>query len=74
VVATGTGTVFSYVVHHHPAVPGKELPFIVILVELEEGVRMVGSFNGPEAHVGQRVRVRFERIDETLTMPVWEEA
>jgi hypothetical protein len=26
VVASGRGTVFSYVVHHHPPVPGKELP------------------------------------------------
>jgi uncharacterized OB-fold protein len=74
VVAGGAGTVFSYVVHHHPAVPGKELPFIVVLVDLEEGVRMVGSFNGPEAYVGQRVQVRYQRIDATLTMPVWEAA
>lgn len=73
-VAGGAGRVFSYVVHHHPPVPGKELPFIVVLVELEEGVRMTGSFTGPETHVGQPVRVRFQRIDETLTMPVWEAA
>ncbi|HZM77648.1 MAG TPA: OB-fold domain-containing protein [Candidatus Limnocylindrales bacterium] len=73
-VAKGEGTVFSYVVHHHPAVPGRELPFIVVLVELTEGVRMVGSFDGGQASIGQPVRVRFQRIDETLTMPVWEAA
>ena len=35
--------VFSYVVHHAPEVPGKTLPFVVALVELEEGVRMVAE-------------------------------
>jgi uncharacterized OB-fold protein len=72
VVASGEGTVFSYVVHHHPAVPGREVPFIVVLVDLAEGVRMVGSFEGGEVTIGQPVRVRFRRVDETLSMPVWE--
>ncbi|MDT0550667.1 Zn-ribbon domain-containing OB-fold protein, partial [Streptomyces lonegramiae] len=39
-VASGKGTVFSYVVHHAPKVPGRSLPFVIALVELEEGVRM----------------------------------
>ena len=33
VVARGTGTVYSYVVHRHPPVPGKELPILLALVE-----------------------------------------
>ena len=43
VVRRGRGTVFSYVVHHAPKVPGKTLPFVVALVELEEGVRMIAE-------------------------------
>ena len=46
VVAAGTGEVFSYVVHHHPPVPGKQLPMVVALVQLPEGVRMVGEMPG----------------------------
>lgn len=46
VVASGRGTVFSYVVHHAPKVPGRSLPFVVALVELEEGVRMLGELRG----------------------------
>ncbi|MFE4500376.1 bifunctional MaoC family dehydratase N-terminal/OB-fold nucleic acid binding domain-containing protein [Rhodococcus sp. NPDC056743] len=42
-VASGLGTVFSFVVHHAPAVPGRSLPFVVALVELPEGVRMLGE-------------------------------
>ena len=43
VVAAGVGTVFSYVVHRHPPVPGKELPIVIALIDLDEGVRMVGE-------------------------------
>ena len=43
VVAAGLGTVYSFVVHHAPKVPGRTLPFVIALVELEEGVRMLGE-------------------------------
>lgn len=46
VVASGRGTVFSFVVHHAPKVPGRRLPFVVALVELDEGVRMLGELRG----------------------------
>ena len=39
----GRGTVFSFVVHHAPKVPGRTLPFVIALVELDEGVRMLGE-------------------------------
>ena len=74
VVAAGTGTVFSYVVHRHPPVPGKELPIVLALIDLDEGVRMVGEVvdvPDDEIEIGQRVRVDFHRIDDELTLPVW---
>lgn len=72
VTASGLGTVYSYVVHHHPPVPGRDVPFVVVLVELDEGVRMVGPFSGAAVEIGQRVKVAFERVDAELTIPVWE--
>ena len=77
VVAAGTGTVFSYVVHRHPPVPGKELPIVIALIDLDEGVRMVGEVVGVEADdiaIGMRLRVDFRRIDDDLTLPVWRKA
>ncbi|ASU85240.1 hypothetical protein CDO52_22785 [Nocardiopsis gilva YIM 90087] len=74
VVAAGTGKVFSHVVHHHPNVPGRTSPYVVAVVELPEGVRMVGNILGiaPErVHSGMRVRVDFERVDEDLVLPQW---
>ena len=77
VVAAGTGTVFSYVVHRHPPVPGKELPIVIALIDLDEGVRMVGEVVDVEADdiaIGMRLRVDFRRIDDDLTLPVWRKA
>jgi uncharacterized OB-fold protein/acyl dehydratase len=77
VVAAGTGEVFSYVVHHHPPVPGKKLPMVVALVQLPEGVRMVGEMPGAvpdRVRIGLPVRVAFARLDDDLTLPIWRPA
>ena len=74
VVAAGTGEVYSYVVHHHPRVPGKKLPIVIALVQLPEGVRMVGELLGVEpdqVRIGLPVRAEFVRIDDDLTLPAW---
>jgi uncharacterized OB-fold protein len=77
VVAAGTGEIYSYVVHRHPPVPGRELPIVVALVALTEGVRMVGEVRGvepEEVRIGAPVRVEFVRIDDELTLPAWRPA
>ncbi len=73
-VAAGTGEVFSFIVHHHPPVPGKRLPMVLALVELTEGVRVLGELTGvdpAEVTVGMPVRADFLRIDDELTLPGW---
>jgi len=77
VVASGRGTVFSYAIHRHPPVPGKELPILLPLVELDEGVRMVGELVDvpeDELRIGLVVQVDYRRIDEELTLPIWRKA
>ncbi|MFZ2173105.1 MAG: bifunctional MaoC family dehydratase N-terminal/OB-fold nucleic acid binding domain-containing protein [Rhodococcus sp. (in: high G+C Gram-positive bacteria)] len=84
VVASGRGTVFSFVVHHAPKVPGRSLPFVVALVELEEGVRMLGELRGvelSEVKVGMPVEAIFLDLpgdDETggtpWTLHAWQPA
>ncbi|MFB4286637.1 bifunctional MaoC family dehydratase N-terminal/OB-fold nucleic acid binding domain-containing protein [Nonomuraea sp. ATR24] len=74
VVARGEGVVYSYVVHHHPPVPGRETPFVVAVVELPEGVRIVGNVVDcpPESvAVGMPVRVAYRTMDDELDLPVW---
>lgn len=74
VVASGLGEVYSFVVHHHPPLPGREVPFVVALVELEEGVRVLGELRGAEpdaVRIGAAVRVDFDRVDDELALPAW---
>jgi len=75
-LAAGTGEVYSYVVHHHPPVPGRQAPFVVALVRLTEGVRMVGELLGADpdkVSIGLPVRAEFVRVDSGLTLPAWRE-
>ncbi|MEU7557287.1 bifunctional MaoC family dehydratase N-terminal/OB-fold nucleic acid binding domain-containing protein [Streptomyces eurythermus] len=75
VEASGEGTVYSYVVVHHPPAPGFDPPYAVALVELAEGVRMVGNVVGvpyDEVRIGLPVRAGFRRVDEELTLPVFQ--
>jgi uncharacterized OB-fold protein len=74
VVASGRGTVFSFLRHHAPQLPGRELPVTIALVELEEGVRVVADVRGdPEdLAIGDAVIVGWDRVDDELTLPVWE--
>lgn len=77
VVAAGTGHVYSYVVHHHPPVPGREPPFVVALVELDEGVRMVGELLDVapgEVSIGMPVRSALINVDDDLAIPAWRPA
>ncbi|WP_089960425.1 bifunctional MaoC family dehydratase N-terminal/OB-fold nucleic acid binding domain-containing protein [Lentzea xinjiangensis] len=69
-VSAGCGVVYSYVVHHHPQVPGRRTPFVVALVELDEGVRVLGELAGEPA-IGLPVEVVFTEVDDELTMPSW---
>ena len=74
VVAAGTGTVFSYVVHHAPKVPGRTLPFVIALVELDEGVRMLGELRGvdPEkVQIGLPVRATYLDFPDSDVSPAW---
>ncbi|MEU9026041.1 OB-fold domain-containing protein [Streptomyces sp. NPDC048383] len=74
VEAAGVGTVFSYVVMHHPPFPAFAPPYAVALVELAEGVRMVSNITGvpyDKVRIGMPVRLEFLRVDEELELPVF---
>ncbi|WP_406111256.1 OB-fold domain-containing protein [Streptomyces sp. NBC_01003] len=74
VEASGEGTVFSYVVMHHPPFPAFDPPYAVGLVELAEGVRIIGNVVGvpyDKVRIGMPVRLEFLRVDEELELPVF---
>jgi uncharacterized OB-fold protein/acyl dehydratase len=74
IVASGKGTVFSFVVHHAPQVPGRTLPFVIALVELEEGVRMLGELRGVDpatVQIGMDVRATYIDFPAGDSGPAW---
>ena len=63
VVAAGTGTVFSAIVPRSPEFPGFRYPYVVALVELSEGVRIVANLRevgDGGATIGEPVELFFE--------------
>src|SRR3954466_14570209 len=77
--AVGTGAVHSWTITHYAFHPGfkGDLPYILLTVDLPEGVRMNGQARGIAAadlRVGMPVRVSFETVKDGLTLPVLEPA
>ncbi len=77
--SSGRGKVFSFVVFHrvyHPAFTD-EVPYVVALVELEEGPRLISNIAGiapGDVKCEMPVRVSFEQITDTITLPKFEPA
>ncbi|MFP1626104.1 bifunctional MaoC family dehydratase N-terminal/OB-fold nucleic acid binding domain-containing protein [Streptomyces sp. 5K101] len=77
VAASGAGTVFSYVVMHHPPFPAFDPPYAVGLIELAEGVRFVSNVVGvpyDKVRIGMPVELEFLRVDDELELPVFRAA
>lgn len=61
--ASGRGTIHSWTVAHHAYHPAfiDELPYVLVTVDLEEGVRALGRWRGEAAlAIGQPVQGAFE--------------
>ena len=73
IVASGKGTIYSYTVAHQAFGSfAADIPFVVALIELEEGARMMSRLlDAPRERVtvGTAVKVTFEKVEEDLTLP-----
>lgn len=72
--AQGTGQVHSYtVIRRAPmAVFAPKVPYVIALIELDEGPRMVANVLGDDAlqtKIGDRVKVTFEERDGGAMVP-----
>ena len=75
--ASGNGTVYAVSVQHNAALPQfKELvPYVVALVELEEGVRFMTNVVNTDptgVAVGQPVRLSWDPIEDGRAIAVFE--
>ncbi|MDA0633412.1 bifunctional MaoC family dehydratase N-terminal/OB-fold nucleic acid binding domain-containing protein [Nonomuraea sp. MCN248] len=72
--ASGRGRVHSFVVSHHPRHPAFESPYLVALVELEEGTRLVANLVGvtpEEVVIDMPVALEWLDPDPGLTLPAF---
>lgn len=70
--ASGRGTVHSFVMPRHPPLPWFEGTYIVALVDLEEGTRLVTNLCEVEPEnvtIGMPVELFFARFDDGLVLP-----
>lgn len=74
VEASGRGTIHSFVVMHHPQLPCFEYPLPVVLVELEEGVRIIANMiDTPveDVAIGKAVRLDFVEVEPDYVLPAF---
>lgn len=67
------GILHSYVVLYHPIVPPFEPGYIVAVIELDEGPRVIMNLEDVEradVKIGMDVDITIKRMDEDLVLPV----
>jgi uncharacterized OB-fold protein len=72
--ASGKGTVYSCTVveTNAPSAFMNDIPYVVAVVKLDEGVRMLSNIVGCNPHDVQcdmRVEVTFEKLNDEFTLP-----
>lgn len=71
---TGRGEIYSFTYVHTPAGEAfkNDVPYIVALITLEEGARIIANIeveDNRRVKIGDKVYVYFEKISEELTIP-----
>jgi len=70
-LASGRGHVFTWTITHRAVDPAFEPPYAIVVVELEEGPRLVGSLAGiepSELRLDLPVVVELEPASETISL------
>ena len=74
----GDGTIYTYTVVRHPThyAFADQVPYVLAIVELAEGPRLVTAITGApdKVRAGQRVRVVFREVADGVTLPYFEPA
>ena len=74
VASSGRGEVYSFIVPHHPQVPMFEYPYVVAVIALEEGTRLISNvidIDPADVEIGMPVHVKFVALDDELTLPLF---
>ena len=69
---SGRGVVYSYAILHHPPNPLFEYPVVIVLVDLEEGIRLLSNLTdvaAGEIRIGMPVEVHFVPTAGGMAVP-----
>lgn len=74
-ISSGTGRVHTMSVIHKSSDPQEKVPFVVAIVELSEGVKIMANSTYPcDLQIGDMVLVKFETTKEAMPCLVAERA
>ncbi|MCB5943444.1 bifunctional MaoC family dehydratase N-terminal/OB-fold nucleic acid binding domain-containing protein [Acidocella sp. KAb 2-4] len=74
VKASGRGTLYSFVTVHQPRIPGLQYPLPVLLVELEEGVRLIANgldLPPEDIAIGMPLRLDWVEVEPGYVLPAF---
>ena len=71
---SGRGVIYAVSVHHRPALPAlaDRVPYSVVLVDLEEGARIMSNVFGPAPAVGDAVTIAWVPLPDGRNLPSFE--
>jgi hypothetical protein len=72
VPSTGRGIVYSWTIVWRPQTPAFTVPYVPIIVDVEEGWQILSNMVGcahDEVYVGQTVEVEFHALSADITLP-----
>ena len=70
----GLGTIYSYTAIHYPEIPPFDYPNSIVLVDLDEGVRIAAQFKHDTSEsikIGSRVKAEIEEVEDGLSLPIF---
>ncbi|MFC5589742.1 Zn-ribbon domain-containing OB-fold protein [Sporosarcina soli] len=73
----GKGKVYTFNVVHRAFFPyyKEKVPYAIVIVELEDGIRMLGNtmgINPNSISIGMPMEVAFEKVDEEIVLVHWQ--
>jgi uncharacterized OB-fold protein len=72
VEAAGTGIIYSITTVRIPVIEDLKPPYILALVDLDEGPRLLTNIEGDAARIGDRVRIAWRNRGNLPPLPIFE--
>jgi uncharacterized OB-fold protein len=75
--SAGTGTVYSWTKIWRPQIPAFEVPYVAVIVDVDEGWQMLSNLIGcdvGDVEIGLRVEVDFHPIEGGFQLPYFRPA